>query len=124
VIADMFDKNPLAVAGLAAAAGAVIAALLPNTRVENTVLGPYRNDLKEKAADAAASGIADLKQAADQKIGQVAQAFESEGFSPDGITKTVRDVANRATSVAERGLEALADSPSSQQQSAGSSGDR
>lgn len=111
---EVFDKNPLAVAGLAAVAGALIAALLPNSRVENRVLGPYRDELKEKAA----GGVAELKKAADQTIEQVSENLQREGLSSEGIKEAVTEVRDRAMSVAERGLQALTKDPSSTKQPA------
>jgi hypothetical protein len=113
-VADAFDKNPMAVAGIGLAIGAAIAALVPMSRLERQTLGPYREDLKDQAKDAAANAAAGLRSAAEQKIQQVSETFEREGFSPDKLKETASGMIDKAVSVAERGLETLTNESSSQ----------
>jgi len=62
-----FERHPLIIGGVGFAIGAVIAASLPTTAVENRLLGDTSDDLKDRASKLGSDGYAEAK-AAGQRI--------------------------------------------------------
>jgi hypothetical protein len=65
------QEHPLVCLAAGAAFGAAVAALLPATDVENELLGPAADSLKQKLADA----VSEQYQAAKAEAGKAAQEF-------------------------------------------------
>jgi len=63
---DSFYDNPLALGALAIAAGAAVGLALPQTRRENEWIGEARDQLVDKARDAAQTALERVGQAAEQ----------------------------------------------------------
>jgi ElaB/YqjD/DUF883 family membrane-anchored ribosome-binding protein len=95
-LGSAYEQNPLLVAGIGLAIGAVIASSLPTTKTENKLFGDANDALRRKAADAVDEGLEAAKQAAGNVVGTATQ----EGSS------TANDLARKAKTVAERGLDA------------------
>ena len=79
---QQLDENPFAVGAVAFALGAVVGLALPTTEVEGEYLGQYREQLLEKAQDAA-SGVIDKVQ---QVAGEVTKTVQEEAKS-QGLTQ-------------------------------------
>jgi len=95
-LGSAYEQNPLLVAGIGLAIGAVIASSLPTTKAENKLFGDANDALRRKAADAVDEGLEAAKQAAGNVVGTATQAGSS----------TASELARKARTVAERGLEA------------------
>jgi Protein of unknown function (DUF3618) len=61
-----FERNPLMVGAIGVMAGALIAALLPLTRLENEMLGTSRDELFQKAEEAGEQAIQRVRDAASE----------------------------------------------------------
>lgn len=59
---DTYERQPLIYGALAALAGLGLAAMLPPTRREDEVMGGYRDDLRDQAADAVHQAAAATKE--------------------------------------------------------------
>jgi hypothetical protein len=74
----LLDQNPLALGLVALALGALIGALIPETRRENELLGPQRDQLAHKAQDT----VSDLA----QRAGTIAATAQTA--AQDALNKT------------------------------------
>ena len=97
-----YDHNPLLIAGIGLAVGALIASSLPSTQVENRVFGDTSEKLRRRAADAAAQGLDTAKQVANN----VVEAAAQQGLSGEGLAAAAGDITQKARAVAERGIKA------------------
>ena len=104
-VADFVNDNPLLVAGIGAAVGAVIAASIPPSEAENRLFGAGSEKLKGKAREATAQGIEKVGDLAAETAGSVAAAAAREGLDAAGVTGALNEVADAVRSVADRGLE-------------------
>jgi ElaB/YqjD/DUF883 family membrane-anchored ribosome-binding protein len=104
-VADFVKDNPLLVAGIGAAVGAVIAASIPPSEAENRLFGAGSEKLKDKAREAAAQGIEKVGDLAAETAGSVAAAAAREGLDAAGVTGALNKVADGVRSVADRGLD-------------------
>ena len=73
-VTDAFDRNPLIVGAVGLMAGALIAALLPATRMEDEMLGSTRDQLWEKAETAGQDAITRVRDAATHAIDSATEA--------------------------------------------------
>jgi ElaB/YqjD/DUF883 family membrane-anchored ribosome-binding protein len=103
-VADFVNDNPFLVAGIAAAAGAVIAASIPPSEAENRLFGQGSEKLKEKAREAAAQGIEKVGDLAAETAGSVAAAAAREGLDAAGVQTALNKVADSVRAVADRGV--------------------
>jgi ElaB/YqjD/DUF883 family membrane-anchored ribosome-binding protein len=101
-LGSAYEQNPLLVAGIGLAVGALIASSLPATSAENRLFGDTSEKLRRRASDAAAEGLDAAKQAADD----VVEAAAREGLSAEGLSSVAGDLTRKARAVAERGVEA------------------
>jgi ElaB/YqjD/DUF883 family membrane-anchored ribosome-binding protein len=104
-VTDFVNDNPLLVAGIGAAVGAVIAASIPSSEAENRLFGAGNEKLKDKAREAAAQGIEKVGDLAAETAGSVAAAASREGLDAAGVQGALNQVADPARAVAERGLD-------------------
>jgi len=104
-VTDFVNDNPLLVAGVAAAVGAVIAASIPPSEAENRLFGQGSEKLKEKAREAAAHGIEKVGDFAAETAGSVAAAAAREGLDAAGVQTALKKVADGVRDVADRGLD-------------------
>lgn len=105
-VTDFINDNPLLVAGIGAAVGAVIAASIPPSEAENRLFGAGSERLKDKAREAAAHGIEKVGDLAAETAGSVAAAAAREGLDAAGVTGALNKVADGVRAVADRGLDA------------------
>ena len=89
-LSDAFERNPLIVGAVGLMAGALIAALLPATRMEDELLGSTRDQLWEKAETAGQDAISRVRDAATQAIDS----------ATDAAAARVRDTATQAVEAA------------------------
>jgi hypothetical protein len=87
-------EQPFAVALLGVAAGAVVAALLPSTKVEERTLGPAREALTEAARDMGENVVQSAKEAGKH----LKQSAVERGLTPDGMKEMAREAADAFTS--------------------------
>jgi hypothetical protein len=83
-------EQPFAVALLGVAAGAVVAALLPSTKVEERTLGPAREALTEAARDMGENVVQSAKEAGKH----LKQSAVDRGLTPDGMKEMAREAAD------------------------------
>jgi len=83
-------EQPLAVALLGVAAGAVVAPLLPSTKVEERTLGPAREALTEAARDMGENVVQSAKEAGKH----LKQSAVERGLTPDGMKEMAREAAD------------------------------
>ena len=85
-VADTFERHPLLVGAIGLMAGALIAALLPPTRVEDEWFGPTRDELwnqAEEAGQETASRVRDVAmRAADAAADAAAETIKTETDKP------------------------------------------
>jgi ElaB/YqjD/DUF883 family membrane-anchored ribosome-binding protein len=108
-VMEFIEQNPILVAGVGAAIGAVLAASIPSSDAENRLFGPPRRALKEKASALVADGVEKAKDAAANVTGDIAEAAAREGVDGDGLKRAVEGVMASARTVADRGLSAALD---------------
>lgn len=101
-LTNTYEQNPLLIAGIGLAVGALIASSLPATSAENRLFGDTSDKLRRRASDAAAQGLDAAKQAADD----VVEAAAQEGLSAQGLSSAAGDLTRKARAVAESGVEA------------------
>lgn len=63
-VSDTFHRNPLIIGGIGIMTGALIAALLPMSQVENELLGETRDDLWQRAEDFGEEAVQRVREAA------------------------------------------------------------
>jgi ElaB/YqjD/DUF883 family membrane-anchored ribosome-binding protein len=97
-LSNTYEQNPLLIAGIGLAVGAVIASSLPATSTENRWFG----DTSEKLRHRAAEGLDAAKDAANNIVEGAAQ----QGLSPAGLSSAAEDLTRKVRAVAERGVEA------------------
>jgi ElaB/YqjD/DUF883 family membrane-anchored ribosome-binding protein len=105
----MLEDNPLAVGAAALAVGAVIGLLLPSTRRENEMVGPYRDQVVEKAQSVAGTVAQrvqevvqevkpEVEQLAHRVVEQVKPEVEQLGQRVAGdLKQTAQEAASEAT---------------------------
>ncbi len=101
---EWVDRNPIAVAGIGAAVGAFIAAALPASAAENSVLGGASDALKDKARGAAGDGLSKARDMASEVADNVKAAAAREGLDADSVKQTADNLSEGVRTVAERGL--------------------
>ncbi len=73
-LGDAFERNPLIVGAIGLMAGALIAALLPSTRIEDELVGSTRDQLWQKAETAGQDAISRVREAATNAIDSATDA--------------------------------------------------
>ena len=89
-LSDAFDRNPLIVGAVGLMAGALIAALLPSTPMEDELLGSTRDQLWQKAETAGQEAITRVRDAATHAIDS----------ATDAAATSVRETATQAVEAA------------------------
>jgi ElaB/YqjD/DUF883 family membrane-anchored ribosome-binding protein len=108
---ETIQENPLAVAGIGLAIGALIASCLPPSDVEKGVMGDASNDVKNRVRDAASQGFDAAKDVASGVYGDVAQRLADEGLDADGLKEASRGLGDRVRKVAESTVAAAFEPP-------------
>jgi hypothetical protein len=73
-VGDAFDRHPLVLGAVGIMAGALVAALLPVTRVEDEFLGSTRDQLMHKAEDVGQRALTQVREAATRVVDATAEA--------------------------------------------------
>lgn len=84
-VESLLARHPLALGGMAALAGALVAAFLPSTRREDALLGPARDTLRERALDEGEDALSRIEELArDAAAAAVGAAFDTvrDEFAP------------------------------------------
>jgi hypothetical protein len=94
-LGDAFARNPLIVGAVGLMAGALIAALLPSTRIEDELLGSTRDQLWQKAETAGQDAISRVRDAATHSIDSATDAAATR--VRETATQAVEAVTEAAT---------------------------
>jgi hypothetical protein len=102
---NFLNDNALLVAGIGVAVGAFIAASIPSSDAENKLFGANSDDLKNKAREAAAQGIAQVRNIGAEAARVVAVEAAREGVDSAGVQRALNTITDSVRKVADRGLE-------------------
>jgi len=84
VVEGMVQKNPLVAGAIALTIGAIVGLLIPESNVENRVMGPKHDELMDKAKDAAHEFTEDLagkvKAVATEAVNTVKEEAKNQGL--------------------------------------------
>lgn len=109
-VSTTLEQNPLVVAGVGLAVGAVLAAAFPATKAEKVVLGGANDALRRATGGVAAKGMGGMEDA----IEKASTAAREESLSVEGIDAAGDALKEKLRAVAEKGVEAaLKQSPAS-----------
>jgi ElaB/YqjD/DUF883 family membrane-anchored ribosome-binding protein len=100
------EEQPLMTAAIGIALGALLAAVLPKSRMENEYLGETSDSVKRSLRETASEQYRSLKSAAGRVAEDVGSAAREEGLTPDGAAAAARDLGERVRRVAEEGADA------------------
>jgi len=92
---ESIERHPLVVGGIGLALGALIAASLPTTRVENRFLGRGSDDLKNRATDYASQGLEKAQNAAKEVYDEVTRKAEEEGLTSNALRDLVKGASEK-----------------------------
>lgn len=98
---DTVQQNPLAVAGIGLAIGALIASCLPASDLEKGVMGEASNAVRNRVRDAASQGVDAAKDIAAGVYDDVTQRLADEGLNADGLKEAAQGIGDRVRRVAE-----------------------
>ncbi len=129
---ELFERQPLVAGALGLVAGAALAAMLPMSRRERSVMGPYRDQLYDDTRDLAEDYWHRAQRAGEAALDAARSTAEEEGLTPEAaregargaaqdLGSKVRHVADEARSAAESEF-AGAPSPTSTGSTAGAGG--
>jgi membrane-bound lytic murein transglycosylase B len=121
-VAQTIEQNPLLVAGVGLAIGALIASALPRTALETGLAGVATGELKRRAQAAAAGGFQAAREAVSDVVDKVTEQAQAQGLDPDALDRTARDLGQKVRRVAEAAVTTAFD-PSQQEQRSNASGD-
>jgi hypothetical protein len=96
---DLLNEQPLLVAALGLAVGAVIAAALPATRRENELMGEASDSVKRAVSDAAVEQFDAVSGAAGRIAKGVKTAAEQEGLTTSAAVGAAREFGNKIKNV-------------------------
>ncbi len=101
---DLFHRNPLLVAGAGVAIGALLAAIMPTTKVEGQLLDKVAPDLKQKAADLIDHGYEVASSAAGDVYDGVAGRAKDGGLTPEGARSATSDLGQKIGAVVDAAI--------------------
>lgn len=105
-IARLAREQPLMVAAAGLALGAAIAALLPKTEIEDSMMGETSDAVKRSVGEVAAEGASAASDAFDKVASKVARAADDAGLSPSLAAQGVESLGTKVANVANAGLDA------------------
>ncbi|MBV9858715.1 MAG: DUF3618 domain-containing protein [Alphaproteobacteria bacterium] len=73
-LTDAFERHPILVGAVGAMAGALLGALLPATRLEDSLVGETRDEIWERAGEVGQQAISRVRQVAERSVGAAAGA--------------------------------------------------
>lgn len=74
------EENPLAVGAVALALGAAVGFMIPATQAESHLMGEYRDNLMQKAGDAARGALDKVQQVAGDMANSVREEAQNQGL--------------------------------------------
>lgn len=89
------QDHPLVVAAIGVGIGAALAAWLPRTRTEDSLLGEASDSLKGAIGEVAGKQYRDVKAAAESVASEAKASAARHGFSAEGAAQTVRTMADK-----------------------------
>jgi len=98
---DTIQENPLLAAGVGLLVGGLIASALPQSELEDDLVGDAATAAKRRASEAASNGFDAAKGVAGEILENVARQAGAEGLTPDKLDETARDIGQRVKRVAE-----------------------
>ena len=98
---DLFNENPLLVAGAGVAFGALLAAIMPATAVEGQLLDGVAPDLKQKASDLVAKGYEAARATTSDTYDAAVDRAKDHGLSPEGAQSATSDLGGRIGAVVD-----------------------
>lgn len=106
-MADMIERHPMLVGGVAFAVGSILAAAVPVSRQESRLMGETSGDMRRRATDVAMQGLREAGTAAKQVYQAAAEEIRNEGLTPETARHTARAAVDRAREVAEHTASAV-----------------
>jgi hypothetical protein len=116
---DTIQENPLLVAGVGLLVGGLIASALPKSELEEDLVGDAAATAKRRASEAASQGFDAAKGVAGEILENVARQAGAEGFTPDKLDESARDIGQRLRRVAESAVTTAFDPDKSSQSNMG-----
>jgi ElaB/YqjD/DUF883 family membrane-anchored ribosome-binding protein len=104
--AAFVEENPLLVAGIGLAAGAILGSALPPSETERKVLGKASDLVKAQAGAMAVQAVQRAADTAEEVGKEIKAAAEREGLRGDAIKAPVSAIVGGVRDAAERGLKA------------------
>ena len=103
-VQEIFQHNPLLVAGAGLLIGGLIASVLPKSEMEESLIGETSDRAKRRVEEAAAAGFEAAKQATGEILSNVKRQASAEGLTPDALDQSAREIDQKLRQVAERAL--------------------
>jgi hypothetical protein len=89
------EEQPLIVAVAGIALGALIAAALPRTKVEDDLMGETSDTVKNAAGEVASEQIAKISSEADKVAEEIKETVTEHGITPKAAVNVVREAGDR-----------------------------
>lgn len=96
-LGDLYRQEPLIMGALGVAVGAAIGAMLPRTELEDKHVGPYREQLRERAEETVQEAVEEAKAVATETYEAAKTEADRQGLSP----KADKPLAEKAKKVGE-----------------------
>lgn len=93
------QEHPFLAGGLVALAGAIVAAALPSTAVEDGLYGGAGDAVKAKAAETARHGLDVVEAAAGRVVESTVQAAQDQGLTPSSAKAAAQGLSDKVQSV-------------------------
>ena len=100
------NEQPLLVAALGLALGAIVAAALPKSRMEDDLMGETSDAVKEAFSEVASGQYEKAKTVAAGVADQVAAKAREEGLTPSGVAEAARNAGDKFKRVANEAVDA------------------
>jgi len=97
-------EQPLLLAALGVALGAIIAAALPKSRMEDEFMGGTSDAVKEAFSEVASGQYEKAKTVAAGVADQAAAKAKQEGLTPSGVAEAARSVGDKVKRVADEAI--------------------
>ena len=81
------EEQPLIVAVAGIALGAILAAALPRTKVEDDLMGETSDTIKDAASEVASEQISKISSEADQVVDKIKETVSEHGLTAEGGVK-------------------------------------
>jgi hypothetical protein len=120
---ETVEQNPLLVAGVGLAFGALIASVLPRSDLEDELIGETSNSVKRRTQAAAGQGFDRARSAVGEAYNEATRQAKDEGLDVDGLSRTARDIGQRVRRVAETAV-TTAFEPPQDENSSDANGDK